>query len=340
MHINEQQENKYIQKINTLGINNKHSINPYFAIPKERSDSFSYSSNLTKSTLRQEYEKIRDQQGLIGKAWDGFKNLIGMKSGSKNIENIIKSAEKGEITQEEAQTALERYKEGQNICVDVVADLTSGILAVGAFSLAVGGAIFTGGASLAAGLAIASTIGAGVKFGIKAGDAKATGKEYNVKNFAYDVLTGGINGLLAPVTNGIGNCVTKTIGKKLGLKVVQEGAQEVAEQAIKQGIKGTVKSAILNQTVDVTGGNVAKRALAFGTGMAVDGALGGSSDNMLRAALNGDNVLRAGVQGAIGGAIMAPVIGGGFRVASKAGKAINNKITTKRLCLWCITFLS
>ena len=331
MQINGKKENPYIQEINTLGLKNKQIFNPYYTIPSEKSDSFSYSSNASKSIIRQQYEEIKGQQGFIGKTWDGIKNLFGMKSGSKNLEKVIKSAENGEITQEEAQKAIEKYKEGQNICVDVVADLASGILSVGAFSLAVGGAIFTGGASLAAGLAIASTVGAGVKLGIKAGDAKLTGKEYNSKNFVYDVLTGGVNGLLAPVTNGIGNCVTKTIGKKLGLKVVQEGVEEVAEQAIKQGIKGTVKSAILNQAIDVTGGNIAKRALALGTGMAVDGALGGSSDNMLRAALNGDNVLRAGVQGAIGGAIMAPVIGGGFRVAGKAGKAINNKITTKIL---------
>ena len=289
-------------------------------------DSFTFEN---KSTLRKEYEQTKEQQGLIGKAWDGVKNLFGMKSGSKHIEKIIKQAEKGEITNEEAQEALEKYKEGQKTCVDVVADIASGMGSVLAFSLAVGGAVFTGGASLAVGLGIATAVGAGVKVGIKAGDAKATGKEYSGKDLLYDSATGGINGLLAPVTNGLGNTVTKTIGKKLGLKIVQEGAEEAAEQVVKQGFKQAAKSAVLNQTLDVAGGSIGKRALALGAGMAVDGALGGASDNMVRAALNGENVIKAGVEGAIGGAIMAPVIGGGFRVAGKAGKALNNKITTK-----------
>ena len=289
-------------------------------------DTVSFSSTpKEKSEIRQEFEKVKSQQGKIGKAWDFVKNVFGSKTGSNKVEKLIKQAEKGEISQEEAKQAIENYKEGQKTCVDVVADMASGILAVGAFALAVP----TGGASLAVGLGMATAVGAGVKVGIKAGDAKATGKEYNGKDLLYDVATGGINGLLAPVTNGLGNTVTKTIGQKLGLKIVQEGAEEVAEQAVKQGFKQAAKSAVLNQTLDVAGGTVGKRAVALGAGMALDGALGGASDNMVRAALNGENIIKAGIQGAVGGMVMAPIIGGGFRVAGKAGKALNNKITTK-----------
>ncbi len=287
-----------------------------------KKDSFALEN---KSDIRQEFEEVKNQQGIIGKAWDGFKNLFRMKSGSKKVEEIIKKAEKGEITQEEAKEAIAKYKEGQKTSVDVVADLASGILSIAAFALAVP----TGGASLAIGLGLATAVGAGVKIGIKAGDAYATGKEYKGKDLLYDSATGAINGLLAPVTNGLGNTVTKTIGQKLGLKIVKEGAEEVAEQAVKEGIKQTAKNIVLNQTVDVAGGTVGKRALALGAGMAVDGALGGATDNMVRAGLNGENIIEAGVQGAVGGAIMAPIIGGGFRVAGKAGHALNNKITTK-----------
>lgn len=284
-----------------------------------------------KSDLRKELEEVKGQRGLIDGLWDGFKNLVGMKSGSNHVEKLIEQAEKGEISQEEAQEALEKYKEGQKTCVDVFADIASGLASALIFSAAIGGAVFTGGASLAVGLGLATTVGAGVKVGIKAGDALLTGKEYTGKDLLYDTATGSINGLLAPITNGIGNTVTKTIGKKLGLKIVQEGAEEATEQVIKQGIKQTAKNMVLNQTLDVAGGTVGKRALALGAGMAVDGALGGASDNMVRAALNGENVLKAGVEGAIGGLIMAPVIGGGFRVAGKAGRALNNKITMSKI---------
>lgn len=298
------------------------SKNTYYLKQAGKKDSFTLTN---KSEIRKEFEEVKNQQGLIGKAWDGFKNLFGMKSGSKHVEEIIKKAEKGEITQEEAKEAIAKYKDGQNTSVDVVADVASGILSVLAFTLAVP----TGGASLAIGLGLATAVGAGIKVGVKATDALTTGKEYKGKDLLYDTVTGGINGLLGPITNGVGNTVTATIGKQITKTVVKEGAEEVAEQAVKQGIKQTAKNVILNQTVNLTGGTAAQRALAIGAGMAVDGALGGATDNMTRAALNGENVLKAGVEGAIGGAIMSPIIGGGFNLAGKAGHAINNKITTK-----------
>ncbi len=305
-----------------IAVTNK--LSAYNVNSKNTTDTFTHVQE-KKSTLRKDFEEIKKQQGIIGKCWDGFKNLFGFKSGSKYVEKIIKQAEKGQITEEEAQQALEKYKEGQKTCVDVAADIASGILSVGAFALAVP----TGGASLAVGLAAATAVGAGVKIGIKAGDAIATGKEYSKKDLIYDFATGSINGLMAPITNGLGNCVTKTIGKKFGLKIIGEGAEQAAKQVVKQSAAQGIKSAIINQTIDVAGGTITKRAIALGAGMAVDGALGGASDNMIRAALNGENIFEAGVQGAVGGLIMAPVIGGGFRVAGKAATSLNNKITTK-----------
>lgn len=312
--------------INIEKISNQQTRNPFLS-SAACTDSFCYDGSKNKSSVRQEYEKIKEQQGLIGKTWDGIKNFFRMKSGSKQLEKTIKEYEKGEITSEEAQKALEKYKEGQKICVDVIADMASGIFAVGAFALA----IPTGGASLAIGIGAAGLLGAGIKTGIKAGDAILTGKEYSGKDLLYDIATGTINGIFAPVTNGLGNCVTKTIAKKLGLEVLENGVKQGAKQIAKQGIKQSIKSAILTKTVDVAGGTIGKRAIALGTGMAIDGALSGASDSMVKAALEGDDIIKAGVQGAAGGLIMAPIIGGGFRLASKAGKALNNKITTKIL---------
>ena len=325
-------QNPYIHEIKgTSPVKQANNYNTNF-LNSEYATYDTFTSQTTqKSDLRKELEEVKGQRGLIDGLWDGFKNLVGMKSGSNHVEKLIEQAEKGEISQEEAQEALEKYKEGQKTCVDVFADIASGLASALIFSAAIGGAVFTGGASLAVGLGLATAVGAGVKVGIKAGDALLTGKEYTGKDLLYDTATGSINGLLAPITNGIGNTVTKTIGKKLGLKIVQEGAEEAAEQVVKQGIKQTAKNMVLNQTLDVAGGTVGKRALALGAGMAVDGALGGASDNMVRAALNGDNILKAGVEGAVGGLIMAPLIGGGFRAAGKAGRALNNKITMSKI---------
>ena len=174
MHEVKINQNPYLYTNKIFGIKNNKSQNTQAPIPKEIAQDQFTSNN--KSDLRKDFEETKKQQGIIGKAWDGIKNIFGAKSGSKYIEKVIKQAERGEISQEEAQEALNKYKEGQKTCIDVVADIASGILAVGAFALAVP----TGGASLAVGLGLATAVGAGVKVGIKAGDAIATGKEYEI----------------------------------------------------------------------------------------------------------------------------------------------------------------
>ncbi len=272
--------------------------------------------------LENELASIQEEQGFIGKAWNGIKSIFG--GGSSKVEKNIEKYKNGEISFDEAKESIEKYQAGQKMSVDVVGDIGSGILAVGAFGLAIGSAVVTGGASLPIALGIATAAGAGSKIAIKASDAAVGKREYSAKDLGYDAATGAINGLLSPVTNGVGASVTKTVGTKLGLTVVKEGTEEVIEQGVKQGIK----SIITQQGVDVIGGTLKARAVATAAGMAVDGAIGGAADNMVRAALNGEDVFEAGVQGAVGGMIMAPVIGGGFKLAGKAGKALNNKITT------------
>ena len=313
-----------------LSVDNTNSINQNLFIPDDEIvDSFEYQTsdiNANARELYDELEQTREDQGIIGKLWDGFKNLTGLGAGSNKAEDAIKQYENGEISLEEAKEKLNGYQQGQETCVDVVGDIVSGIVAVGAFALAVP----TGGTSLIAGLGLAAAAGAGSKIAVKAGDAIMGGREYSGKDLLYDSATGAVNGLFAPVTNGVGACVTKTVGKKLGLTVVKEGTKEVIEQTAKQSIK----SIITQQGVDVIGGTFAKRALATASGMAIDGAIGGSTDNMIRAALDGEDakgIFEAGVQGLAGGLIMSPVIGGGFKVAGKLGKNLNNKITTKAL---------
>lgn len=63
--------------------------------------------------------------------------------------------------------------------------------------------------------------------------------------------------------------------------------------------------------------------------MATDGALGGAVDNAFRTAYDGggvNEVLEAGAEGFIGGAIMSPMIGGGMKAVGKAGHKIGEKM--------------
>ncbi len=277
------------------------------------------------TSLRQDLEKTKSEQGILGKLWDGFKNLTGIGAGSSKAQQAIEDYENGLITAEEMQKAVDGYKEGQKMAVDVVADIASGMLSIVVFGAA------TALMGPVGALLVAGATGAISKVGIKAGDAALGGREYSGKDLLYDGVTGGINGLLGPITNGIGNTVTKTIATKFGITALKEGAEEVAQQGIKQGFKQFAKNVVLNQSDDIIGGTLKQRAVALGAGMATDGALGGASDNMVRAAFEGENILKAGAEGFVGGLVMAPIVGGGMKLAGKGAKALNNKITTSRV---------
>ena len=277
------------------------------------------------TSLKQDLEKTKSEQGILGKLWDGFKNLTGIGAGSSKAQQAIEDYENGLITAEEMQKAVDGYKEGQKMAVDVVADMASGMISIIAFGAT------TALMGPVGALLVAGGVGTISKVGIKAGDAAIGGREYSGKDLLYDGVTGGINGLLGPITNGIGNTVTKTIATKFGISILKEGAEEVAEQGIKQGFKQFAKNVVLNQSDDIIGGTLKQRAIALGAGMATDGALGGTADNMVRAALEGEDVLKAGAEGFVGGLVMAPIIGGGMKLAGKGAKALNNKITTSRV---------
>ena len=73
-----------------------------------------------------------------------FEKITGMEYSQDNIVKFMN----GEITTKSEQ-ALNGYKEGQDMAVDVIGDMVSGIAAVGIYSLAVAAAPFSGGASIA-----------------------------------------------------------------------------------------------------------------------------------------------------------------------------------------------
>lgn len=52
------------------------------------------------SSVYAEFKEIKSSNGPIGKLWDGIKNLFNLKNGSNNVEEVIKKAENGEITEE------------------------------------------------------------------------------------------------------------------------------------------------------------------------------------------------------------------------------------------------
>lgn len=273
--------------------------------------------------VKDDTKKAEDNNGLLGKAWSFMKNtplldwctdstndieearreeldvlekgdiktafekITGMEYSQDNIVKFMN----GEITTKSEQ-ALNGYKEGQDMAVDVIGDMVSGIAAVGIYSLAVAAAPFSGGASIAAGAVLATASGGLIKSGIKALDTVGTDRKYTLDNFKHDLVTGGFSGALAPVTAGMGGAVGKTVATKLGVQAVKSTGSSAAAS----GIKG----ALINPAgYEYIGGNIVKRGLAMGTEMATDGALGGAVDNAFRTAYDGggvNEVLEAGAR--------------------------------------------
>lgn len=290
------------------------------------------------SSLRSEFQEIKNSQGLIGKAWNGIKNFFGMKNGSNQVEETIQKAENGEISPEEAYEHIEKYKAGQEQSVDLVADIASGIASFASFSLATGvglaAAPFTGGASLglvAAGLGIAGASGAAVKVGIKGIDAAVGGRKYD--SLIYDLATGGINGIFAPITAGIGGAVGKSVAAKVGVNAVREGGEVLIKEGIKQTAKGAIAKTLLTTNISYTGGTMLTRGLALGADMAVNGAITGGVDSAVRY-LAGDEedkslegLIDEVATGTVGGAIASPIIGGGMRLAGNGIGKLTGKLS-------------
>lgn len=307
-------------------------------------DEFVLTSNpanagLQSSELKEQLEETKKEQGFIGKIWDGFKNLTGIGAGSNKAEKAIEQFEKGEISEEEAQKAIEAYKAGQKQCVDMAADVVSGIVSFAAFSMATAAGIaaapFTGGVSLglvAAGFGIAGAAGAASKVAIKGLDAATGGREYSGKDIIYDVATGGINGIFAPITAGIGGAAGKAVGRAVGVQGIREGGEILVREGLENTMRGAFTRTFLSTSVKYTGGTAASRALCLATDMAVNGAISGAVDSSTRYVVGDEEnkslsgLLQNAGQGALSGFVMAPVIGGGMRLAGNGINKITNNI--------------
>lgn len=321
--------------------------------------------------LKKEYEKLqtqlnkaKKQNGPIGWAWDGIKNLTGLGAGSNKVQvelnkmkkqladleknpahmakvykNItgkdlnreeVTKLSKGQI-ESKANVALNKYTKGQATAVDAVADVLSGIAVIGIYSAAVAAAPFSGGASIAVGILAAGVSAAAIKTGIKYADAKLGGRKYD--SLGYDLATGALNGALAPLTGGFGGAMGRTVALTL-TKGVQIAGEEVVEQTVKQTfgtvLKESVAKMMLNPAgYEYIGGKLLGRVAAIGTEMAVDGSLSGGFDNALRAGFEGENVVgitKAFGTGVVGGLIAAPLIGGGFRLVGRTGGKLGEKL--------------
>ncbi|MCD7879307.1 MAG: AarF/UbiB family protein [Candidatus Gastranaerophilales bacterium] len=345
--------------------------------------------------IEENFETAQNSNGWISGSWDKFKNWTGigassnktqteinnlktqleqLKNGETDLAETYKNITGNDLTTDEltsfingdttlsdiskAGESLDKYTEGQKMVVDTVADMASGIVAIAATVAAP----FTGGTSLL----IAAGVGAGLKTAIKASDCIGNEKTYSLTDLGYDTLTGSINGLMGPITNGLGGVTGTALTKACGLRAVESTAKEAAEAALKQAgkeIAGEVLEETVEQSAKQAGKGILSNILAkqgveyvlkegteasiktslgkvacYTADMAVDGALSGLTDSITRdvgenifydADHSIDEITSDAISGTIGGLIASPIIGGSFRLATNAGSTVLNKINNK-----------
>lgn len=318
---------------------------------------------IVKTELQKKYDALvkglkdeKAQQGFIGQSWDWFKNKTGWFTGSNKVQTEIdalktqlkdlnehpekageiyknltgknldakelQNISKGNINLK-AEELLKDYKEGQKESVDIAADVISGIVSVGIYAGAIALCPFTGGASIAVGVAAAAAAGASIKSVVKLADAGYGGRQYD--SFQHDLATGSFSGVLAPISGGVGGAVGKTIvtriGERLGIQALKHTGEEIAEQGIKSlflnpmGYKYIGKASLIPFLAEVE----------------TSGAVFGTIDNAYRAELDGQNVADAAKDGFTGGLVGGLILGPAAKGLGKATEGVFRLFRRERI---------
>ena len=265
--------------------------------------------------LRQPNAKIDQKQ---------FEKITGQKYTKANLEKF----KKGEFSH--ASQKVAGYQEGQEMAVDVVADVAAGATSFTIYTLSIAAAPFTGGGSIALGVALAAGTGALVKTGVKYADAVSGGRKYTLNDAKKDASTGAVSGLLAPITAGAGGAIGKTVATKLGLQTIKTVGKEIGEDVVENGFKQTLKTSMMSPgAFKYVGEGAGKKIFAYGSEVVTDGVLNGGIDNGFRTAINGGSL--SDVAKATGeGALFAPLVGLGMK---GTGFAISRGFGKKNIIL-------
>lgn len=186
------------------------------------------------SSLREELEQQKKDQGIISKAWDGIKNFFGAKNSSSNVEKTIEKFENGEISEEEARQALDEYRNAQSTFTDKL----SGIISTAGLIGTVAGAVLSfipGGQVIGLPLlAISGKVALGGMFVDNALDLvdNSTDKDGLTKDELEDlVIETGVEAVSYMVGCGIGK-LTGNIHANIANKLVSKGTSKIASQVI------------------------------------------------------------------------------------------------------------
>ena len=254
------------------------------------------------TSLNEAFNEVQDEQGLIGKLWNGFKNLTGLGLSSNDVQEKIEQYEQGEITYEEALNTIESFSDKQEGAVNIIANTVTGVATAGV-------AIATGGAGA---LLMGAAIGGATKAGVKTLDRATNnveGDALDAKEIVKDSLTGAVDGMVSAATAGL---------------IKGPIAGQTVKQAVKQGmVQGATSGAI---TGGVTGAaDYTVNTIADNEEFTFEGLLKSTAQNAITGAVFG------GVLGGITGGVSQNALNKKVKIthSDSLGEAVDNETQAK-----------
>ena len=152
--------------------------------------------------LEEKLQSIKDEQGILGKAWNGIKEVTSLGVSQSDCEDMLRKYRIGEISFEEAIEYLEGYDSKQETMSSLLSNIVTGIGAITFATLTAGTGLGLL-ASFKAGAPIGAAIKAGVNF-IDRATNDVEGDALDAKQIAKDAISGALTGTTSAVASGVG----------------------------------------------------------------------------------------------------------------------------------------
>lgn len=152
--------------------------------------------------LNEKLDNIENKQGILGKAWNGIKELTTLGVSQSDCESMLEKYNNGEISFEEAINYLDEFDSKQETMSGLLSNILTGVGAIAVATTTAG----TGLGFLAA-FKAGAPIGAALKSGINIIDRATNdieGDALDGKQIAKDAISGALTGTTSAVASGVG----------------------------------------------------------------------------------------------------------------------------------------
>ena len=174
------------------------------------------SANKKTQELEEKLKEVQDEQGFLGKTWNGFKEITNLGLSNSDCEKMVDKYNNGEISFEEAVSYIEDFESKQETMSELGANILTGIGAI-AFATT---ALSAGPIGWVAAIAKGAPIGAALKTGIKTLDRATNdikGDALDMKQMTKDAISGALTGTTSAVSSGVGAGIK---AGKVGLSIL------------------------------------------------------------------------------------------------------------------------